>query len=132
MRGASAISPSPRSRLGLFKLCYYIGVLAAGWFVLRLDPAQMRTLTLLLLVFAGQATVYVLREQGHFWNSRPAAIMLSASVAALLIVAFLAIAGVLMTPIMPAILGILLIATLVYGLALDFVKVTVFARLRID
>ena len=107
-------------------------MLAAGWFALRLDPAQMRTLTLLLLVFAGQATVYVLREEGHFWNSRPASIMLSASVAALLIVAFLAIAGVLMTPIMPAIVGILLMATLVYGLALDCVKVAVFARLRID
>ena len=118
--------------LGLFKLCYYVGVLAVGWFVLRLDPAQMRTLTLLLLVFAGQATVYVLREQGPFWRSRPAAIMLVASAVALMIVAFLAIAGLLMTPIAPPILGMLLMATLVYGLASDFVKVAVFACLRID
>ena len=118
--------------LGLFKLCYYVGVLAAGWFLLRLNPGQMRTLTLVLLVFAGQATVYVLREQGHLWNSRPAAIMLSASAAALSIVAFLATAGLLMVPILPAVVGILLLATLVYGLALDFVKVAVVARLRID
>ena len=118
--------------LGLFKLCYYVAVLAAGWFVLRLDPGQMRTFTLVLLVFAGQATVYVLREQGHFWNSRPAAIMLFASAFGLMIVAFLAIAGVLMTPIVPVIVGILLMATLVHGLALDLVKVAVFARLRID
>jgi hypothetical protein len=36
--------------LGLFELCYYVGVLAAGWFLLRLNPGQMRTLTLVLLV----------------------------------------------------------------------------------
>jgi H+-transporting ATPase len=144
-RAADRVRPSPHPNawrirnltlaaipLGLFKLCYYVGVLAAGWFVLRLNPGQMRTLTLVLLVFAGQATVYVLREQGHLWNSRPAAIMLSASAVGLTIVAFLAIAGVLMTPIVPAIVGILLMATLVYGLALDLVKVAVFARLRID
>ena len=33
-----------------------------------------------------------------------------------------AIAGMLMTPISPAILGILLIATIAYGFVLDFVK----------
>jgi len=92
----------------------------------------MRTLTLVLLVFAGQATVYVLREQGHLWSSRPAAIMLFASIVDLAIIAALAIAGVLMTPIAPEILGILLIATIVYALALDFVKVMVLGRLRID
>jgi len=40
--------------------------------------------------------------------------------------------GVLMTPLPPAIVGILLIATLAFGLALDFVKIAVFSRLRID
>ena len=92
----------------------------------------MRTLTLVLLVFAGQAAVYVLREQGHLWGSRPATIMLFASIAVLTVVAALAIGGVLMTPIAPAMLGALLAAALAYGLALDFVKVAVLRRLRID
>jgi H+-transporting ATPase len=144
-RAADRVQPSPHPNawrirnltlvaipLGLFKLCYYVGVLAAGWYLLRLAPDQMRTLTLVLLVFAGQATVYVLREQGHFWNSRPAAIMLVASTAAVAFVAVLAVAGVLMTPIAPAILGKLLAATLIYGLALDFVNVIVLRRLPID
>ena len=116
----------------MFKLCFYVGVLGIGWFLLHLTPGQMRTLTLVLLVFAGQATVYVLREQGHLWGSQPAAIMLFASIAVLAVVAGLAIGGVLMTPIAPAILGALLAATLAYGLALDFVKVAVLAHLRID
>ncbi len=144
-RAADRVRPSPHPNawrihnltlaaipLGLFKLCYYVGVLAAGWFLLRLNPGQMRTMTLVLLVFAGQATVYVLREQGHLWNSRPAAIMLSASAAGLAVVAFLATAGLLMVPIPLAVVGILLLATLVHGLALDFLKVAVVARLRID
>lgn len=117
--------------LGFFKLTYYVGVLAIGWFIGGLDPRQMRTLTLLMLVFAGQATVYVLREQGHFWSSRPATIMLLAS-SDVAIVAFFAIVGVLMTPLPPAIVGVLLITTLAFGLALDFVKMIVFAHLRID
>jgi hypothetical protein len=52
--------------------------------------------------------------------------------AALAVLAFLATAGLLMVPILPAVVGILLLATLVYGLALDFAKVTVVAGLRID
>jgi H+-transporting ATPase len=118
--------------LGTFKLCFYVGMLAAGWYLLRLNPGQMRTMTLLLLVFAGQATVYVLREQNHFWTSRPAAIMLSASAAALILVASLATLGLLMTPISPAIVGILLLITPAYALALDFLKVIVVARVPID
>jgi H+-transporting ATPase len=92
----------------------------------------MRTMTLVLLVFAGQATVYVLREQNHFWTSRPAAIMLSASATALILVASLATLGLLMTPLPPAIVGILLLITPAYALALDFLKVIVVARVPID
>jgi H+-transporting ATPase len=144
-RAADRVSPSPypnawRIRnltvaaipLGLFKLCCYVSVVAAGWFVLGLDPGRMRTLTLLTIVFGGQATVYVLREHRHVWSSRPASIMLLASLADVTVVACLAIAGVLMTPLSPAIVGVLLIATLVFGLALDFVKILVFSCLRID
>ena len=144
-RAADRVQPSPHPNawrirnltlaavpLGVFKLGFYVGVLAAGWYLLRLNPGQMRTLTLVLLVFAGQATVYVLREQGHFWGSRPALIMLSASAAVLILVASLAILSLLMTPITPTILGALLAAILVYALAFDFLKVRVLGYIRTD
>ena len=118
--------------VGPVQAVYYVAVLAAWLVRVAPRPGADADLYVGLLVFAGQATVYVLREQGHFWNSRPAAIMLFASAFGLMIVAFLAIAGVLMTPIVPVIVGILLMATFVHGLALDLVKVAVFARLRID
>jgi H+-transporting ATPase len=144
-RAADRVRPSPypnawRIRnlvlaaipLGVFKLSNYVGVLAVGWFVLGLGPDEMRTFTFVMLVFGGQATVYVLREHGHFWSSRPALVMLFASLADVAIVASLAIGGVLMTPLPLAIVGILAIATLVFALALDLVKIVVFSRLRID
>jgi H+-transporting ATPase len=144
-RAADRVTPSPRPNawrihnltlaaipLGLFKLCHYVSVLAAGWFALGLGPVEMRSLTLVMLVFAGQATVYVLRERGPFWSSRPAAIMLFASSADVTVVASLAIGGILMAPLPPPIIGLLFVATLAFAFALDVVKMIVFSRLRID
>jgi H+-transporting ATPase len=118
--------------LDLFKLAYCMGVLATGWYVLRLSPAEMRTLTFVMLFLAGQGIVYVLREHGHLWESRPAAIMLFASAAAVVVVGSLAACGVLMTPLPLPILAVLLAATLCFVLAIDFVKAAVFVRLPID
>jgi H+-transporting ATPase len=57
--------------LGVFKLLYCVGLLAAGWFVLQLNPSEMHTLTFLMLVLAGQANVCVLRERLLAVTSRP-------------------------------------------------------------
>jgi H+-transporting ATPase len=118
--------------LGSLKLCYYVSVLAVGWFVLRLSPAEMRTLTFVMFVFAGQATVYVLRERGHFWSSRPAPVMLWASVADVGLVAGLALGGMLMAPLPPPVIASLLIASVAFAFAFDLLKLAVFSRLRID
>jgi H+-transporting ATPase len=118
--------------LAIFKLCYYVGALATGWFVLGLDPDRMRTLTFLVLVLGGQATVYVLRERGRLWHSRPAPVMICASLADVTIVTSLALGGVLMTPLAPAIVAMLFAATLAFAFALDGVKRIVFATVRID
>jgi H+-transporting ATPase len=118
--------------LGLFKLSYCMGVLAAGWFLLRLTPGEMRTLTFLMLVLAGQANIYVLRERGHFWRSHPAWVMVIASSADVAIVTSLAVGGVLMAPLAPAVVVMLFAATLFFALALDTVKIGVLARVRID
>jgi len=118
--------------LGLVKFGYYVGVLAAGWFILRLDPDQLRTLTLVLIVFAGQATVYVLREPDHFWTTRPTAVMLFTSCADLVVIATLAIAGILMAPLSPAVVGLFVVTTLAFMMLEDVVKVGVLSLLPID
>lgn len=118
--------------LGLFKLTYCLCVLAAGWYWLRLNPGEIQTLTFLMLILAGQTNTYVMRERGHFWRSRPARVMLAASATDVALVTSLALGGVLMTPLAPAIVVMLFGATLCFGLMLDTVKVAVLARIRID
>jgi len=118
--------------LGIFKLSYCLSILAAGWFYVGLNPDQMRTLTFLTLILAGQANTYVLREHGHFWHSHPAWVMVLASVTDIAIVVILAVAGLLMAPLPVAIVGGLFATTLAFAFTLDTVKVGVFRRLQID
>jgi len=78
----------------------------------------MRTLTFLMLVPAGQANVYVLRERRRFWQTNPAPVMLLASSVDVMIVSYLAAKGWLMTPLPLAIIGGLFMTTIGYALGL--------------
>ena len=118
--------------LGLFRLVYLIAILGVGWFELRLSPDQMQTLTFTMLAYAGQGNVYVLRERGRLWRSRPAPVMLFVSACNLAFVTSLAGFGLLMSPLPLFVLGGLAAATLVFTLAMDSLKLVVFAHVRID
>jgi H+-transporting ATPase len=118
--------------LGAFRLLYLLVLLSLAWFVLRLTPDQMQTLTFVMLAFAGQGNVYVLRERGRLWQSLPAPIMLLASAGDLALVGSLAGSGTFMSPLPLSVIGSLLGATLVFTLAMDSIKMAVFARIRID
>jgi H+-transporting ATPase len=118
--------------LGLFRLLYLVAVLGVGWFWLRLNPGEMQTMTFTMLAFAGQGNVYVLREHGHLWSSRPAPIMLLASFCDVALVASLAAGGFLMSPISLGVIAALAATTLVFTLAMDFIKLAVFARVQVD
>jgi H+-transporting ATPase len=118
--------------LGAFRLLYLLGILGVGWFALRLSPEQMQTLTFVMLGFAGQGNVYVLRERGRLWHSRPALIMVLASFCDVVLMGSLATAGFMMSALPLSIIGILIGTTLLFTLAMDSIKLAVFARLRID
>ena len=51
--------------LGLVDLIFCVSCLAVGKFVLGLDTETLRTLTVITLVFSGQALFYVSRERRH-------------------------------------------------------------------
>ena len=57
--------------LGLFKLMFSVGVLAAGKYKLGLNIGELQTLAFVTLVFGSQATVYAIRERTHMWHSLP-------------------------------------------------------------
>ena len=65
--------------LGVFKLCYYVAILAGGRYIVHLTAMQMQRLTFLALALSGQANVPIQRERRRFCQSLPAPIMLGAT-----------------------------------------------------
>ncbi len=118
--------------LGAFRLFYLLMILSLSWHFLGLTPEQTQTLTFVMLGFAGQGNVYVLRERGRLWRSRPAPIMALASVCDVTLMACFATFGILMAPLPVWIIGMLIATTFVFTLTMDTIKLAVFAHLRID
>ena len=101
-------------------------VLFVGLRLLLLPVNQIPTLVFLTLVFSGQGTVYLVRERGHLWRSRPSGWMVASSCADFVLVSILAVFGVLMAPVSPAIILGLLVSVFVYLGAVDFLKIRIF------
>jgi H+-transporting ATPase len=117
--------------MGVVDLLFCLACLATGKFVLGLDAATLRTLTVAILVFGGQAVFYVARERQHLWSSRPGRWLLLSSAVDLGLVSTLAISGTLMAPLAPGILAGVAGVAIVFALSLDAVKVLLFHRLQI-
>ena len=115
--------------LGTLVLLFSFGILLAGRNWLRLPLPQLQTLVFITLVFTGQGMVYLVRQRGHFWDSRPGKWLLLSSVADIAVVCVLAIRGILMEAIHPQLVFTILIACLCYLAATDFVKVILLRRL---
>jgi H+-transporting ATPase len=117
--------------LGAVDLMFCVACLATGKFLLGLDTGPLRTLTVVTLVFSGQAVFYVARERRHLWNSWPGKWLAASSVVDVTIICGLAVNGVLMSPLPIAVLTCLFGAALLFALLLDTLKVVLFHHLRI-
>ena len=117
--------------MGVFDLLFCIACFCVGKFGLGLDTDRLRTFTVVILVFSGQAVFYVARERQHMWSSLPGRWLLISSVIDLSIVSLLAANGILMTALPIAILAGVFAAAAMFAVALDFVKVMLFTRLRV-
>lgn len=116
-------------------------VLASGWlvylfaglllvqYVLRLPLEELQTFVFVMLVFTGQANVYLVRERGHFWRSRPSLWLALSTIVDVIVVSLLAAQGILMVAIPPVLIAAVFGTTIVYMVVLDLLKVWVFARL---
>jgi len=109
-------------------LAFFILVLSFGIFFwardqLQLPLPQLQTLIFVMLVFNGQATVYLVRERWHFWSSRPSRWLLASSLLDLLIVSVMATQGILMAPISLGLVGGVLLLILIYLTIVDFLKI---------
>jgi H+-transporting ATPase len=117
--------------LGLWKLGFSTGVLAFGRYALGLPPAQLQTLAFLGLVFGNQALLYVLREWGRLWHSRPSTWVVASSVVDITVVAVFALSGLLIAPLSWPAIVITLAAGAGFALLLDQIKRPVFAIFRL-
>ena len=117
--------------VGLFVLIFTVGVVATGKYILGFPIAELRTLAFVALVFAGQATVYVVRERRHMWHSRPGKWLVLSSLLDLGIAAALAITGTLMAPLNALTVAAVLAGAVVFSLVLDIVKYVAFRNLKI-
>ncbi|MGA7674211.1 MAG: HAD-IC family P-type ATPase [Rhizomicrobium sp.] len=117
--------------MGVFDLVFCIAILATGRFVLGLDTEALRTLTVVTLVFSGQAIFYVSRERRHLWSSPPGRWLIASSIVDITLFGTLAIQGILMTPLPAIIVAGVFGAAIVLAFVLDAVKVTLFRRLAV-
>ena len=115
--------------LGVFDLAFCMSALALGKFKLGFDIDQLRTLTLVILVFSGQAVFYVVRERRHLWASMPSGVVIALSVADLMILPSLALTGTLMSPLPAEVIAAVFGSAALFAFVLDFVKVILFRRL---
>jgi len=118
--------------LGCCDLSFCIASLLLGHFVLHLDNEHLRTLTVVTLVFSGQAIFYVSRERQYLWSSRPGAWLILSSMFDITLFSTLATQGILMEPLAASLVAALFGGGVVLALFLDTVKVFVFRHLTIS
>ena len=92
---------------------------------------QCKPSRLLCLVFGSQGTIYAIRERRHLWSSRPSFFLAISSVVDIGIAAAFAITGIAMAPVPALLVAGTLAAAALFALALDLIKVPVFAHLGI-
>lgn len=103
-----------------------------GHFTLQLPLANLQTLLFVMLVYSGQSTIYLIRERGHFWRSFPSKWMLLGTVLDILVVGFLASQGILMAAIPLKLVIEIFVIIVTYIFLLDFIKVPIFKRLKLE
>ncbi len=116
--------------IGLFDLAFCIGILTFGSMVMHLDIDTLRTMTLVTLTLNGQAVFYVVRERRRLWSSRPGLLVIVSSILDLSIIGTLALGGILMAPLAPAIVAGIAAAAAVLALMMDQVKVWLFSHFK--
>jgi H+-transporting ATPase len=114
--------------LGTAKLAFSLAVLAYGKFGLGLATPALQTLAFVALVAGNQAVLFVVRERGRLWNSRPGPWVFASSVADLALVAALVLLGVLVEPLAVGVLAGVLVAAAGFALLLDRIKLVVRPR----
>ena len=118
--------------LGGCFLAFCTAILAMGKYEMGFGVEALRTLSVVGIVYASQATLYAIRGRHHLWGLRPTIWLVLSSIADVLIISILAIRGIAMAPLPLSVIAGEFGASIVFGLILVGVKMPVFARLGIS
>jgi H+-transporting ATPase len=113
----------------LLGLC--TSALLLGKYRLGYDIGALQTLSMLALVFGGEATLYALRARRHLWSSPSGGWIIAATIADITIISTLALQGIAMHPLPLSVVASMLAVAAVFALVLDLVKYPVFLALKI-
>jgi H+-transporting ATPase len=84
--------------LGAFAMLRSFGIFYLGNSVFHLNSDVIRTLVYLNLSIGGHLTLFAARTKGPFWSIKPAPILLAAVIGTQVVATFIAVYGLLMTP----------------------------------
>jgi H+-transporting ATPase len=108
--------------LGAFAMLRSFGIFYLGDSVFHLNHDVIRTLVYLNLSIGGHLTLFAARTKGPFWSIKPAPMLLAAVVGTQVIATFIAVYGLLMTPLGWTYAGIVWGYSLAVFLLQDLVK----------
>ena len=117
--------------MGLSELVFCVATLLVGRFPLGFGIDTLRTLAFVAVVFGNQATTYTNRGRPRLWSTPPSRWLVLSSAVDVLIAATMANRGLAMASLPWEVLGATLAGAVAFAFVVDFVKVPVFARLRI-
>jgi len=117
--------------LGFCDLIFCIASLAVGRFVFHMSGRTLQTLTVVTMVYSGQAIFYVSRERRRLWRSRPGRWLFVGSFLEIAIFSTLAASGVVMAALPLVVLAYVFAGAVALALVLDSVKVALFRRFPI-
>jgi H+-transporting ATPase len=107
----------------------YIGV---KYFALLNNVNQLHTFGFELLMLSGMLTIFVVRERGHFWNSRPSntlLISIIADIALAVAISTFGIPGITPIPLIDS-LTLLALSVIFMLFVNDFVKIAVIKKIK--
>ncbi len=118
--------------LGVCKLGFSVSSVAYGKLSLGLGAGELQTLAFITLVFGNQGVLFVLRERGHLWSSKPSTWVLASSGVDIALVSALALSGTLMAPLPWQLLAELLVAAAAFALILDQIKLPIARAFKVQ
>lgn len=111
--------------MGVLELVFSFGSLAYLE-LMHVPFRQIQTLVFLVMVFTGQAVLYLVRTGGHFYKKMPSKYMLIATAGDIALLSIMASFGILIPKIPFIYIPVLLIITVVFMFAADLIKIKIF------